>query len=196
MSFTELTRYKGYELNEAQCRYAMANTSSNNEAARWLHISFSTWKKYALSYIDEETQLTLYELHKQRGLKNRLILPKAQKEKRKPKPWQFVPATMQDIFAGKYPNYPIKRLRERLVEENYLEDRCSKCGFQERRKFDYEIPLRLNYLDGNPKNFALENLSFLCLNCYFIHVGNVLGKNKSATIDVETGEIVPVRNKK
>lgn len=187
--------HKGYELTEAQLRYAMSNTSTNAEAARWLHISAETWRKYASMYIDSQSGLSLYELHKQTGLKNKKVLPKARKEKRKVKPWQFAPAPIDDIFSGKYPNYPTQKLKERLISDSILPDRCNLCGFQERRKFDYVIPLRINFRDGNTKNFQFENLQLLCFNCYFIHVGNLHGSNKAAKIDEDTGEVVPVNKR-
>jgi 5-methylcytosine-specific restriction endonuclease McrA len=183
---------KGYELNESQLRYAMSNTISNAQAARWLHISAKTWKKYASMYIDEASGLTLFELHKLTGRKNRKVLPKAKNEKRKIKPWQFVPVPLTDIFAGLKLNYPVQKIKERLISEMVKTERCEVCGFQERRKFDYLVPLRLSFKDGNTKNFKLENLQLLCFNCYFIHVGNLHGVNKRAMIDEDTGEVVTV----
>jgi len=186
---------KGYELNESQLRYAMSNTSSNAEAARWLHISAKTWKKYSSIYVDSETGLTLFELHKLTGKRNRKVLPKARNEKRKVKPWQFAPVPMTEIFDGAKPNYPKQKIKERLISEALLPERCMICGFQERRKFDYLVPLRLSFKDGNLKNFQFENLQLLCFNCYYIHVGNLHGMNKPAMIDEDTGEAVPVNKK-
>ena len=41
---------ESYNLPESDIRYAMANTKSNAEAARFSKVSFSTWKKYANMY--------------------------------------------------------------------------------------------------------------------------------------------------
>ena len=49
---------------ETDIRYAMDNTKSNSEAARFLKVSFTTYKKYAKQYTDSETGKTLWELHK------------------------------------------------------------------------------------------------------------------------------------
>ena len=52
------------DIPESEIRYAMENTKSNAEAARFLKISFTTYKKYARLYTDRDTDKTLYELHK------------------------------------------------------------------------------------------------------------------------------------
>jgi len=52
------------DIPESEIRYAMENTKSNAEAARFLKISFTTYKKYARLYTDRDTGKTLYELHK------------------------------------------------------------------------------------------------------------------------------------
>ncbi len=49
---------------ESDIRYAMENTKSNAAAARFLKISFTSYKKYARMYTDRDTGKTLYELHK------------------------------------------------------------------------------------------------------------------------------------
>jgi hypothetical protein len=186
--------YKGYQLLESQIRYAMANTTSNSEAAKWLHVSFPTWKKYAKMYIDSETGKSLYDLHKEHGSAQRSILPQTRYRRRASAPWAFQPYDMQEIFANKYPTYSKTRFKERLIKEGYIVERCSCCGFQERRQYDYEVPLKMHFLDGNSKNFALENIELLCYNCYFLNVGNPVGKNRAYTIDDTTGEPVPVHD--
>ncbi len=185
--------YKGYQLLESQIRYAMDNTTSNAEAAKWLHVSFATWKKYAKMYIDEPTGLTLYELHKQNGFAKRLVLPQTRYRRKASAPQAFQPYPIEDVFANKYPKYSLRTFKERLIKEGWIEERCSCCGFQERRQYDYEIPLKMHWIDGNKQNYALENIQLLCFNCYFIHVGAPWGANKQYHIDEATGEPVPVK---
>jgi hypothetical protein len=52
------------DIPESDIRYAMENTKSNAEAARFLKVSFTTYKKYARLYVDRDSGKTLYELHK------------------------------------------------------------------------------------------------------------------------------------
>ena len=37
---------------------------------------------------------------------------------------------------------------------------------------DYTIPLMLDWQDGDKTNHKLENIRVLCLNCYYLQVGN------------------------
>lgn len=187
---------KGYQLTESQIRYAIANTTSNQEAARWLHISFACWKKYAKSYIDEATGKTLYDLHRDEGFAKRLVLPKTKYRRKSTGSWSFQPYKMEDVIANKHPNYSRKTFKNRIINEGYVPERCYKCGFQERRQYDYTVPLKLNWVDGDKNNYALENVELLCYNCYYIHVGTPDGAERKYIIDSDTGEPVPVHDPK
>jgi 5-methylcytosine-specific restriction endonuclease McrA len=59
---------------------------------------------------------------------------------------------------------PTSRLRERLIEEEVLEARCSSCGLEE--WLGGPIPLQLDHIDGDRTNNELENLRLLCPNCH------------------------------
>ncbi len=181
------------QLLESQIRYAMENTCTNSEAAKWLHITSATFKKYALRYIDEPTGKTLWLLHKERGAAKRLVLPVTRYRRLHTVPWAFQPFPIADIFANKHPKYSLRRFYDRIVKEGYIEERCSCCGFQERRLHDYEIPLKLHWLDGDRHNYAIENIQMLCFNCYFITVGNPGGGERKYVIDEVTGEPVPYK---
>ena len=184
--------YKGYELTEAQIRYAMSNTTSCAEASKWLHISFATFKKYASLYKDEESGKTLYNLHKDNGADKRLVIPQTRYRRRASLPWAFQPTPIDDIFANKHPNYSLRSFKDRLIKEGWIEERCSCCGFQERRHADYAMPLKMHWVDGNKHNYELKNIQLICFNCYFIHVGNPWGMDKTYRIDETTGEPVPI----
>ena len=188
--------YKGYQLTEGQLRYAMDNTTSNSEAAVWLHVSFATWKKYAKMYIDEATGKTLYQLHKENGFAKRLVLPQTRYRRKASAPWAFQPTPIDEIFANKHPKFNLHSFKKRLINEGWKQERCDCCGFQERRQYDYDMPLKMHWIDVNKQNYALENVQFLCFNCYFIYVGSPWGANKKYYIDEETGEPVPVHNDK
>lgn len=189
-------QYKGYALTEAQLRYAMDNTTSNSEAAVWMHVSFATWKKYAKMYIDEPTGKTLYQLHKETGFAKRLVLPQTRYRRKASAPWAFQPTPIDEIFANKHLKYNLHSFKKRLINEGWKQERCDCCGFQERRQYDYDMPLKMHWVDGNKQNYTLENVQFLCFNCYFIYVGSPWGANKKYYIDEVTGEPVPVHNDK
>ena len=71
------------------------------------------------------------------------------------------------ILAGNYPDYETYKLKRRLIREGYLEDKCQRCGWAEKRDPEDEFtPCELHHLDGNPRNHALSNLRLFCPNCH------------------------------
>lgn len=143
---------------------AMAMTKSNRAAARYLHVSYIHYKKYAKNYTDDNG-VTLFDKHKnQSGKGIAKFLSNKGKE----------PALI-DVIEGRVPidSYTPEKLKNRLIQESYLQECCSKCQFAERRVLDYKVPLILNFKDGNKKNWSLDNLELLCYNHYFLYVGNI-----------------------
>jgi len=140
---------------------AMKNTRSNLAAARYLHVSYNHYKKYALTYVDDETGLTLLETHKNQAGKG---IPKFLNNKGKEPP-------IIDLIEGRVPpeHFNPKKIKQRLIFEALIEEKCANCGFTERRVLDTKIPLMLHHKDGNKRNWHLDNLEFLCYNCSFLY---------------------------
>ena len=86
--------------------------------------------------------------------------------------------SLDDIIAGKYPNYPVWKLKRRLLLSGYMEEKCCNCGFEERRITDHRVPLVLDFIDENKKNHKYDNLRMLCFNCSFLIRGNLTGPKK------------------
>ena len=151
-------------LMKSDIERAMAMTKSNRSAARYLHCSYIHYKKWAKNFTDDNG-ITLFDKHKnQSGKGIAKFLTNKGKE----------PA-LKDIIEGRVPidSYTPEKLKNRLIQESYLQECCSKCQFQERRVSDYKVPLILNFKDGNKKNWTIDNLELLCYNHYFLYVGNV-----------------------
>lgn len=73
---------------------------------------------------------------------------------------------LNEILAGKYPQYSTYKLKIRLIKEGIKEDKCEKCGWNEKLE-NYEFtPCELHHIDGNSKNHLLSNLIILCPNCH------------------------------
>ena len=132
---------------------AVDNTLSNMEAARWLGVSYNTYKKWS----------KYYDLFEQHLNPSGVGVPKSQ-----------INSTynLDDILAGKYPDYPIKQLKLRIIKGGYLPEECDLCGWNEERLTDEKVCLTMDFIDGDSKNLKHENLRFLCANCYFTNVGN------------------------
>jgi hypothetical protein len=162
-------------LTKEQILAAMSQTKSNRAASRWLHVSYQHYKKWAKSYIDQETGKTLFEKHlNQEGKGIAKFLNNSRK----------VPALME-LLEGQVPmtNFNPDKVKKRLFEEGYLQEECSMCGFNERRLLDYKIPLLLHFKDNNKKNWRLENLEVLCYNHYFLTIGDIFSVKDEEQIE-------------
>ena len=152
-------------LLKSKVLYAMENSKSNAEAARFLRVSYPTYKKYAKLYKDDETGQSLFELHKNQagtGIRKPYNIKKGK-------------YALEDILEGQYPEYPISNLKKRIITNAILEEKCDNCGFCERRVTDYTVPLLIEHIDGDRTNHYVDNLRLLCYNCYYQEVGNPLG---------------------
>lgn len=158
-----------FNLPESDIRYAIENTKSNAEAARFLKVSFDTWKKYARMYVDRETGQTLYDMHTNQAGRG---IPKDT-----PKGNSGI-YNIDAILEGKHPQYPKWKLRNRLLVLAILPEECNSCGYSERRITDDTVPLLLDHVDGDETNHCIENLQMLCLNCYYQQTGNPFNQNK------------------
>ena len=75
-------------------------------------------------------------------------------------------------------SYDINRYKDRLIQEGYIEEKCSVCGFNEQRVNDYKTPLLVSFKDYNKRNWKLENIELLCYNHYFLYVGNIFNEKQ------------------
>jgi hypothetical protein len=143
---------------------AMAKTKSNMAAARFLNVSYQHYKKWAKLY-DSETHDSLFDQHKNQSGKG---IPKFLRIGGKE------PALL-DLIEGRAnaSSFTPEKIKYRLITEGYLEEKCTQCGFQERRVLDYKMPLLLHFKDNNKKNYQLDNIEMLCYNHYFLTVGDI-----------------------
>ena len=135
---------------KGRIEWAISETKSLMSAARLLQVSYNTFKKYA----------KLYDLFHQNKNATGIGISKGPKGSSQ--------VSMDRIFSCKHPNYPHYRLQERLLRDGYLASECSNCGFDEYRKSDMTTPLLLCFYDNDGKNHELQNLYFLCYNCFYL----------------------------
>jgi len=139
---------------------AMSQTRSNRAAARYLHVSYNHYKKYAKMY-KNDNGVTLLEAHKNQAGKG---IPKFLTGKGKQPP-------IIDLIEGRVPatHFDPQKIKERLIFEALVEEVCERCGFNERRVVDNRVPLILHHKNKNKKDFTLDNLEMLCYNCSFLY---------------------------
>jgi hypothetical protein len=157
-------RRKHQPILESEIRTAQSVAKSAAEAARLLKISYNTYKKWAKLYGIFEDLKNPYGIGIDKRSKN-----------------NSTTKSLDDIIAGKHPSYPIWKLKRRLLLSGYMEEKCSCCGFSERRLTDNRVPLLLDFIDDNRKNHKYENLRMLCFNCSFLINGNLSGPKREWT---------------
>ena len=67
----------------------------------------------------------------------------------------------------------LKRIKKRLIEEGYMVEECSICGWNEERITDGLICLGLDFLDGDSTHTTLDNMRLLSEN-YIDNLSNVI----------------------
>lgn len=136
---------------------AQSEARSAAHAARLLGIDYKTYRKYCDKF----------------GV-NHLIDPEVMK---KNSGSMTIEERLAIVLDGKMETYTSSKLKQHLTSGKYYDCECSNCGLNERRVSDGHMPILMDYLDGNKRNFKWENLRFLCYNCYFLSVGNIVGRN-------------------
>ena len=153
---------------------AMKMTRSNLAASRYLHVSYNHYKKYAKMYKNDDG-VTLLEAHKnQSGVGIPKFALKGSSQ---------IP--LLDLLEGRVPieHFKAKEIKERIIFEGMIEEKCNSCGFSERRIKDTKVPVILNFIDGNKKNWHLDNLEFLCYNCSFLYAASPIEEKQAEAME-------------
>ena len=161
---------KAKPLSKEQILAAQAKTKSNMAAARYLHVSYQHYKKWAKLY-------KLFDGHKNQSGKG---IPKFLKGPKK------MPH-MLEIIEGRIAasSFNPNKLKYALIEQGYLLEECAVCSFKERRVLDYKMPLLLHFKDNNSNNYSLDNVQLLCYNHYFLTVGDIFNDKDVKQIETK-----------
>ncbi len=82
---------------------------------------------------------------------------------------------LEDILVENSSYHNIARLKIRLVNEGYLEYKCSCCGNTGKWN-NKPLTLQLDHINGINNDHRIENLRFLCPNCHS-QTDSFAGKN-------------------
>jgi len=154
-------------ISKDDCVRAMKYTRSVRAAARYLNCSYQHLKPFMKAYKDEETGLSLFDLHKNQSGKG---IPKFITSGHLDKI-----APIEDIVNGKVDasSFNAEKLKFKLIEAGYMLEQCYYCGFDEKRQVDGKTPLLLTFLNGHKHDYTNGNAQLCCYNCYFMNIGNV-----------------------
>ena len=140
-------------ITNLQIMNAIQNTKSLAGAARYLNVSYNTLKKYMKLY-----NIPIKQYANQSGVGIRVAKPRVNG-------WR-----LDYILAGRFNGsrrIQLWRLRDEIIHQGLLPEKCDLCGFEERRLIDGRVPLLLTFRDKN-RYFNLENLQLLCPNCFYL----------------------------
>lgn len=131
---------------------AQMHSRSAAEAARYLRVSYITYKKYAKLY-------GMFKINVSgKGI---------------PRPHMLGAHSLLDILDGKVPEYSVNRLKERMIRAGFWKAECALCGFHEVRPTDGRGPFTIYFKDGHYKNFKRDNIELRCFNCVYLTSGYV-----------------------
>ena len=137
-------------LIESEILDAQSHCNNAIECARYLSVGYNCYKRWATSY-------GIFKINPwSKGNKKQYWVPDKGKH------------PLNQILEGKFPDYPIYRLKDLLIRSGTKKDECENCGFNEHRITDHRMPLLISFKDGNEHNHLLENIQILCYNCVFL----------------------------
>ncbi len=135
------------DITDEQIIEACSSGQTMNTCAGELGMSFMTFKRRA-------KRLGVY-----------IPNPGRKGMERNPEEFKKMRIPLEDIITGKHTKpYTSSRLRKRLVDAGYKQNKCEDCGIENWR--GEKITLELHHKDGNHTNNKLENLAILCPNCH------------------------------
>ena len=159
---------KAKPFTKEQIKAAMSQTLSVRAAARYLNCSYHHLKKWMKFYkSDKEEYDTLFDEHLNQSGKG---IPKFLSNGNPRKDFALL-----DLIEGRIDpsSFNPAKIKYRLIQEGYIQEECTSCGFHERRVLDYKMPLIMNFKDGNKQHYRLENIQLLCYNCYYLQIGDL-----------------------
>ena len=157
-----MKRGKGRKpLMKSEIELAQQMSKSASQAARLLGVAFDTYKKWATRY----------------GIYEHLLNPSSKGISKTFSVRRNKKVPLKEILEGKHPTYDKALLQHRLIKELIVDECCKMCGFREKRLTDHKAPLKLNHINGNKTDHQMDNLELLCFNCWFLTVGNLVGRS-------------------
>jgi len=131
-------------------KFARANSRSVSGAARFLGVCDNTFRKYAMQHGIYDGMANMSGAGISKGYKS-----------------DMYSSNLDDIFANKYPGFPLKVLKKRMLSQYLIEEKCNICGYDKIRKRDFASPLDLKFKDKK-NDYSIDNLHLVCKNCQYV----------------------------
>ena len=165
-------------ISKEDCLRAMKQTRSIKAAARYLNCSYQHLKPFMKAYKDEETGVSLFDLHKNQSGKG---IPKFMSNA----PFGKKHPAIEDVVNGKADasSFTPDKLKFKLIEGGHMIEQCYWCSYDERRESDGKTTLIMFFKDGNKHNYRDGNCQLSCYNCYFLRLGNVFTERDMESLE-------------
>ena len=135
-------------LLESEIREALKHVDCASAVARYLNVSYKTYRKYAMKY-------GLFKAN-----------PRGRGAKIKEYGVNVGKYPLDKVLAGEIVHPSPWKLKNLLFRSGKKQKICERCGWRECRE-DGTPPLVVNFTDGNPENQTFENIKIYCHNCTF-----------------------------
>lgn len=93
------------------------------------------------------------------------------------KPWSHKKRCLEEILVEHSTYTSSYDLKNRLIKENLLHDRCSNTECQIKYWHGKQLNLHIDHINGISDDNRIENLRLLCPNCHSL-TSTYAGKNK------------------
>lgn len=136
--------FKGQPIPKAILVRAIEMNPSMRQAAASIHVSYQTFKKYAVIY-DIWAPMKLQDISKIKRTARKIH-------------WDG------SKLLGMVRNNELMR---KMILEGWKEQRCDFCGYNNYRENDLLTPLMVTFDNLDENDHTPENVKFYCYNCYF-----------------------------
>ena len=161
----------------------MPGINSNRDGCRYLNVSFPRWKKYAKLYINKELNKSYFQILLDRSNKLKGARVKELRQIHRKKRWDewYVKNIIEKLNNNNLDVkvYTQKRLKEFLIDNEILPNRCACCGYAEKNILSGRVPLLIDHINNDWNDFTVMNLQLLCFNCFYQLVGPLMDYYKS-----------------
>ena len=117
-------------------------SQSMAKAAVELNMHFNTFKKYAIKYDCYNPNQSGLGMNKNSSFK----------------------VDLKEILDGNHPHFQTYKLKNRLLNQGILQNKCQVCGISNWNGKD--LNMELDHIDGNRTNHKIQNLRMICPNCH------------------------------
>lgn len=155
---------------ESEIKEALTHVECASAAARYLGINYKSYKKAATKY----------------GLFKASPYGKGSKIRDREYGVNSGKWPLNKILAGETHHPQPWKVKRLILRAGKKLARCERCGWKESRA-DGEVPLFINFIDGDSTNQKLENIMLYCQNCTFILQGDI--RRKVATFNHKEDDI-------